>query len=497
MKPLWQKALESALGKERVAVDPANRLLYARDMMSGGLLEEKARREPHLPHAVCWPESVEDIRKILAVARRHRVPVVPFGAGSGVSGGTVPVKGGIMLDLKRLDRLGAIEERQGRFFVTAESGIIGQHLERDLNAGGFTLGHFPSSMLCATVGGYLACRSAGQLSSKYGKIEDMTDAVEVVLASGEVVRFGGAVKKFPQVRSTDLFVGSEGCLGVITRARFRVFPLPPATLYRGLNFRRIEDALLAIRKIMQAGLRPSVVRLYDPLDTILLKHGTQKAGRKKSSSDGWLTPLLLRRPSLIQKLAERATSEVLLILAFEGEPELAREMENRALQHAAALRGKDLGPGPGLHWRDHRFSVSFKMPKLFANDCFVDTIEVATTWENLPALYDGMRKALGGHALVLAHFSHAYAEGCSIYFTVAGKCRDPERDLKTYAEIWNDAMETCLTLGATISHHHGIGLLKAKYLPRELGGAMPLFREMKKKLDPWGIMNPGKMGLDA
>lgn len=498
MKPRWLKALESAVGAEQVAVDPGNRLLYARDMMSGGLLEQKAGHPPTLPHAICSPQSVAEIRGILAVARRHKLPVVPFGAGSGVSGGTTPVRGGIMLDLKRFARLGPVEETNGRFYVTAESGILGQHLERDLNARGFTLGHFPSSMLCATVGGYLACRSAGQLSSKYGKIEDMTDAVEAVLASGEVIPFGGRFKKFPGLRPEDVLIGSEGCLAVFTRARFRVFPMAPSTLYRGIAFPRIENALTAVRHILQSGLKPAVVRLYDPVDSLLLKHGyKKKKSKKKGGSSDWYYPLILRRPAAVQKLAERASSEVLLILGFEGEAELARSLERRALQCAVSLQGKDLGPEPGLHWRDHRYSVSFKMPKLFVKGCFVDTIEVATTWENLQALYDGMRKALMKRTLLLAHFSHAYAEGCSIYFTVVGKCRQPEQDLKLYREIWDDAMETCLGLGATISHHHGIGLLKGKYMARELGGAMPLFRELKKKLDPFGIMNPGKMGLDA
>lgn len=503
MNPRWAKALESALGKQNVAIDPANRLLYARDMMSGGLLAEKARHDPALPHAISHPRSVGHIRKILAVARKHRLPVIPYGAGSGVSGGTTPVRGGIMLDLKSFTRLGPIEERGGRFYVTAESGILGQHLERDLQARGFTLGHFPSSILCATVGGYLACRSAGQLSSKYGKIEDMTDAVETILASGEIIGFGGRLKQFPDLKPEDVFIGSEGCLGIMTKARLRVFPLPAATLFRGLSFPRVEDALTAVRRILQAGLKPAVVRLYDPLDTILLKHGYKKGDRKKSKT-AWLPKeflessfysLILEKPSLIQKLTEKASSEALLILAFEGEEELARAMERKALHFAAALRAKDLGPGPGQHWLKHRYSVSFKMPKMFTKDCFVDTIEVATTWDNLSALYDHVRAALSPHALVLAHFSHAYQEGCSIYFTVVGKCRDPERDLKNYASIWNDAMETCLQLGATISHHHGIGLLKGKYLPRELGPAMGLFRELKQKLDPMGIMNPGKMGL--
>src|SRR5579885_2965423 len=200
-----QQALEALLGPNRVAKDPSSRSSYARDSMSGGLLEMKAGVDPHLPDLICWPSSVDEVARVLKIAGRYRVPVVPYGAGSGVSGGTNPVRGGIMLDLKRMNRIERIEERNGRFYATVQSGILGQHLERDLNVQGYTLGHFPSSMLCATLGGYLACRSAGQLSSKYGKIEDMTDEIETVLADGRILPFGRRLSRYPQWHPRDLF----------------------------------------------------------------------------------------------------------------------------------------------------------------------------------------------------------------------------------------------------------------------------------------------------
>ncbi len=504
-----RESLERILGKHRVAADPTNRLLYSRDMMSGGLLEAKAGHLAPLPHVVCWPEDLSDLCKVIQFAGKHKIPIVPFGAGSGVSGGTVPVRGGIMIDLKRMNRLEKIEMRGDSFYATAQCGILGEHLEAGLNSRGFTLGHFPSSILCATLGGYLACRSAGQLSSRYGKIEDMTDAVEVVLPNGRVIPLGGKVQRLPRVRATDLFVGSEGCLGVITKARLRVFPLPPSSHYRGILFPRLDKGLQAAREVMQAGLEPSVVRLYDPIDSMLLKHGYQQGG----GISKLLRPLfgmipipreamgrrfhqwLLSHPRVPQALLESLSPAVLLILSFEGDPILVAAREQEALALCQKSSGKDLGERPGLHWLEHRYSVSFKMPKVFEMNSFVDTIEVATTWDNLKNLYDRMKEALAPAALVLAHFSHAYPEGCSIYFTVVAKGASVEGDLSLYKRLWHDAMEGCLAAGGTISHHHGIGLLKARYLPRELGGMMDLYHEMKKKLDPRGIMNPGKMGL--
>jgi len=184
-----------------------------------------------------------------------------------------------------------------------------------------------------------------------------------------------------------------------------------------------------------------------------------------------------------------------LILGFEGEPELIKIQEQSALKICKKSISKDLGEKPGLHWLKHRYSVAEKMPKVFAMNAFVDTIEVATTWDKLSSLYTKMKRVLTPEVLVLAHFSHAYPEGCSIYFTFLGRKGSAKKDIKTYERVWDEAMTACLKAGGSISHHHGIGLLKAKFLPQELNGAMPFYHQMKNKLDPHHIMNPGKMGL--
>ncbi|MBI2082712.1 MAG: FAD-binding oxidoreductase [Deltaproteobacteria bacterium] len=507
MKTEFLKALQKIMGSERVTVDQTNRHLYCRDMMTGSLLELKAGHQPHLPDIICWPENVREISQVLKTANRFRIPVIPFGGGSGVSGGTLPLHGGLIIDLKRMNR---IEKIDGPFLkgiphyrATAQSGILGEHLESQLNRKGFTLGHFPSSILCATLGGYLAARSAGQLSSRYGKIEDMVEAIEAVLPSGQIISFDGRIRDYKSALPRDLLVGTEGTLGIITRARLKIYPKAPAARYRGISFNQIPHALTAIREIMQSGLRPSVIRLYDPLDTLLLQFGYETGNRTFPKKIGKLLGplknnlfhLLIRNPLLPQKIFSLIPSDALLILGFEGDANLIEEQEKKAIEICNHQLAKDEGEGPGRHWLKHRYSVSFKMPDLIEKGCFVDTIEVAATWDKLLTLYHKVRATLEKYCLVLAHFSHAYPEGCSIYFTVVGQTASREKDYETYQTIWNRAMENCLEAGGTISHHHGIGLLKSKWMPRELGEGLKFFQAMKKKLDPNGIMNPGKMGL--
>src|SRR3954468_3909836 len=197
----------------RVSTTPPDRVAYARDLWPRGLIGAAAGDPaPHPPDAVVWPTSTEEVSEIVRAAQRTGTPIVPFGAGSGVCGGTLPIRGGLVVDLKRMRRLVELDERAGA--ATFEAGVIGEHLEHELNRRGWTMGHFPSSIMCSTYGGWLAARSAGQFSTKYGKIEDMGRRLTVVDGRGEVheLESGGS----PDL--VQLVVGSEGTLGIITRA---------------------------------------------------------------------------------------------------------------------------------------------------------------------------------------------------------------------------------------------------------------------------------------
>jgi len=504
--------LLGVLPAERLSQGAADRLIYSRDMWPKSLLSVRDNKPSvHPPDYVVWPESTEEVSRIIQLAGRHGVPVVPYGGGSGVCGGAMATGGGIVVDLKRMNATLRIDIDD--HLATFQTGINGQLLEDQLNLRGLTLGHFPASIYCSTLGGWLAARSAGQLSSRYGKIEDMVHGLEVVLGDGRVVQChtGHTPDLIP------LLVGSEGTLGVITEATMRVHPLAEYRLFRAYEFPRIAAGCEAMRRVMQRGLRPAVVRLYDEMDTLMARPSGGRPGKKPGLLDtitqlvprvgdalgGDLKQSLLRaalsRAGMVNRVVEslvpRLSGGCLAILGFEGEQMLVEA--EAALCHAEyqAAGGKDLGEGPGMAWYKHRYAVSYKMSPIFASGGFVDTMEVACTWDRLMDLYQEVRKALGPLAVVLAHFSHAYPQGCSIYFTFAASAEGRVKSDSLYDEIWRTGLSAVVKSGGTISHHHGVGQSKAAFMQEEHGAAMSVYRKLKIVMDPAGILNPGKMGL--
>ena len=504
------RELLKILPAERISQGAADRLIYSRDMWPKTLLSVRDNKPSVAPpDVVVWPETTEEVSRVLALASRLKVPVVPWGGGSGVCGGSMATRGGIVLDLKRMDRL--VDVSLEDHLATFECGVNGQVVEDQLNMRGLTLGHFPSSIFCSTLGGWLAARSAGQFSSKYGKIEDMVHGLEAVLGDGRVINCTASHE--PDLMP--VLVGSEGTLGVITRATVKVCPLPDFRVFRAYEFPRVAAGCEAMRRVMQRGLRPTVLRLYDELDTLMarssgqdgreggffdtaLKNLTGAASRRWDLKRTLLTKAL-GRAGMVSRLAEtlapRLAGGCLLIVGLEGDPELT-EVE-AALCHAelTAAGGRDRGEEPGLAWFKHRYNISFKMSPLYAAGAFADTMEVACTWDRLMDLYSEVRSTLASRALVMAHFSHAYSEGCSIYFTFAAAAEGRAKADTKFDEIWQTGLEAVVRKGGTISHHHGVGLSKAAFMQEEHGAGMGVYRKLKAVLDPAGILNPGKMGL--
>jgi alkyldihydroxyacetonephosphate synthase len=503
------RELRAALGAEHVSERMVDRAIYSRDVWPRNTIRLMADELPDLPQVVVWPASVEEVQAIVRLAAKFQVPVIPMGAGSGVCGGTVALSGrGILLDLKRMNRIIALDDES--LLVTAQAGIIGEIMERNLNRKGYTLGHFPSSIYCSSFGGWLSTRAAGQLSAKYGKIEDMVVSLEAVLPNGEVLRTKTAPRSATGPNLNHAFMGAEGTLGIITSATCRIWPYPASRRFQAFSFETVEDGLTAIRHMMQEELRPACVRLYDPVDTFFSKtskimpaedHAVEPEVRpaKVLTDHGtWPRSVLpfFFRPGVINPLLSRLDRSK-LVLTFEGDPEITALEKSLAKGICARLGGADLGEGPARHWWEKRYKVSYTMQVMFDLGFFIDTIEVATVWDRLDELYYGMRNAIGRHAFVMAHFSHAYPQGCSIYFSIAATARGKEEKLAVYDRVWKDALDTCVRLGGSISHHHGVGVLKSKWLQEEQGGAAPLFWALKQSVDPGFIMNPGKLGLKS
>ncbi len=431
---------------------------HGRDWWPLSIVDVAQGRVPHWPGVVVRPTSTEEVSRVLVIASRHRVAVTPQGGRSGVVGGAVAPDGGIALDLTGLDRILQLDDVSGTLSV--EAGVFGPEVEEYLNARGFTLGHFPQSFNISTVGGWLACRGAGQFSNRYGKIEDMVRGLTVVLANGDVLNLGDRGPR--QAVGPDLlqlFVGSEGTLGVITRATLVVRATAPHTLRRAFAFASFDEGLGACRRILQRGASPAVLRLYDERESQRIFH---------------------------------VDAHVLIVLD-EGDPTLCEatmDVVHEECDHATAL-----ADSLATIWLDHRNDVSALAP-LWEGGLVVDTIEVAGPWSTLAAMRDRVvsaLQALPSTLVVSVHQSHAYVDGACLYFTFAGR---PEPDPVAYYRLaWDVATRAVLSSGGSLSHHHGVGRNRARFVKEALGGAFALLESLKESLDPHHLMNPGVLGV--
>lgn len=486
----------------RMSRDPADMASYSRDLFPRHHMAVRAGNvSTHPPLAVVWPEKTEDVVRLVRYAIEHRVSLVPFGAGSGVCAGVLPTEHTLVVDLKRMSAIRELD-RSART-VTVEAGHMGLPFEETLNRAGLTLGHFPSSILCSTVGGWVAARSAGQASGLYGKIEDMVVALECVTGRGDVVRL---VHRPHGPSLVPAIVGSEGTLAIVTAAKLRLHRAPSVRGFASWSLPTMRDGWNAMREMFQTGLRPAVLRLYDPFDAMLARRGSVRA-RKSGDGVGRGTAALraiLSRPNawselLDSSVASSAMGGALLVAIFDGQGDGVFDDVTRA-REIAERNGTFEGEAPARKWLLHRYSVSYRQAPLFARGLFVDTMEVAATWSKLGALYDGVRAAIGSRAFVMAHMSHAYPDGCCIYFSFAGVAEPDKRDVEwnaacdaRYDAIWRDALSAAIEAGGTIAHHHGVGRSKAPRLGDELGRGLDVQRALKRAFDPHGVLNPGAL----
>lgn len=506
--------LASALANENISSESTDRVAYARDLWPRQQIRTRRGEAAIAPPAfIAWPESTEEVARLVQVAHERSLPIVPYGAGSGVCGGILPREDALIIDMKRMRR--PLEVDGERLIARFEAGIVGQHLEDELNRLGFTLGHFPSSIYCSTLGGWIAGRSAGQTSGRYGKIEDMILGLRFVDGTGKVhhvERDGENAALLP------LIIGSEGILGIVTEATLRIAPAPEERVFAGFVFPDVASGLLAIRRFYQSGLRPAVARLYDPFDSFLKRQGgirrrdtdseteasRPKGIRGKTRKESTVRSLALhalnhslRHAKYMNELIERVPDTMLggatLVLVWECDLSLGKIEREVARAIALELGAEDLGEEPGRHWLAHRHSVSYRQSPMFRSGAFVDTMEVSARWSRMLPMYEAVKRALGEHVFVMAHFSHAYPDGASIYFTFAGSARSDAEQLERYDRAWRSALKAAIDAGGSLSHHHGVGRSKAPAMQREQGHALSLLADLKKTFDPRLILNRGTL----
>ncbi len=418
---------------------------------------------PGLATAVARPTSVDEVSAVLAVCNEAGVPVTTAAGRSGVCGASVPWHGGLVLNMCGM--AGIVDIERTSLVLDVRSGTFGDVLEDELHAAGLTLGHWPQSIALSTVGGWLACRSAGQYSNRYGKIEHMVVGLDAVLADGRRVTTGGWPRGAVGPDLTQVFVGSEGTLGVITSARLRVHERPAGTYRAAFSFSTFADGLEACRRIVQRHAAPAVLRLYDVTEA-----------SRNFQADGNV-----------------------LLVHDEGDPAVMPAIAQVVGEECARAGGSSLDDEVVDRWFAHRNDVS-ALEALISRGYVVDTIEVAGRWASLPRMYDEAVAAIAGIAGTLAasaHQSHAYPDGACLYFTFAGDVGSASAEKETYYRAaWDAATNAVLAHpGAALSHHHGVGINRGRFVREALGTGYPVLTAVKAALDPNGILNPAKLGL--
>jgi len=402
--------------------------------------------------AAVLPKDVEDVIKLVKFSYERGVPLNVVGGGSSVTGASTP-RGGIIVDLRQLNKIREVNTRQR--YAVAEAGVVLQELERGLNEAGFTLGQFPQSADLATLGGFISTMGSGHSSTGYGNVEDVVSRLEVVVPPGEI--HWTNLRRVPRSSLgpdlTKIFIGAEGAFGIVTAAELKLYDLPKYIWEDSVLFLTFEEGVEAVEELALMDMPPKMVRLYDEFET-----------RYYTGLEGVV--LIFRFATQSKAFLEAAKSEASRVLrrSFRG-PELVHKL----LQERQ-------------NYREH-------ISRILQRGLIVDTVEVAATWDKIVDLHRAVKERLQGLEgvfLVTAHLSHVYRHGACLYFTVLFT---PSESL--YFRIWDTVYSEAERLGATISHHHGTGLLKQRYLELEKPGE--LYRRLKATFDPKGLLNPGRL----
>ncbi len=484
LSPSALAELVAVVGADNVRTDRDSRLVHAGGKSYPDLLRRRTGHAEDAPDAVVFPGSHDEVQRVLEVCVAQGVAVVPFGGGTSVVGGVVPVRGSfaavIALDLSRLNELVDIDRQS--LTATLGAGLRGPQAEALLNAEGFTLGHFPQSYEHASIGGYAVTRSAGQASTGYGRFDDLVVGLRMATPAGELVLdHGPASAAGPDLR--ELAVGSEGVFGVVTEVLLHVRPVPDKRVYEGWFFKSFDDGVAALQALAQQRVAPDVVRLSDEDETRVTLAIAGGDSLKQRLGAWWLR---------VRGYADGC----LVIVGWEGNDAAVSGRRTASGDVLRSYGGLRLGESVGRSWVHGRFAGPYLRDELMDRGVLVETLETAAPWSRLRDVHHSVGGALRtalGRSIVMCHVSHVYETGGSLYFTFA-TAADDGHELEQWRRAKTAACEAIVAAGATITHHHAVGTDHAPYLRSEIGDlGIEILRAVKQRLDPTGILNPGKL----
>jgi alkyldihydroxyacetonephosphate synthase len=489
-------ALEEAVGSEHVSTDALDRVVHARGKSLRDLIRHRGGDIGRVPDVVVRPGAEDEVAGIVRAAIEADAVIIPFGGGTNISGSLeappAEPRTIVSVDMGRLDRVLQVDEASR--LARVQAGVFGPHLEEQLNARGWTAGHFPDSFTHSTLGGWIATRSSGMQSDKYGDISDLTRAIRVATPAGLLVtRPVPHTSTGPSVR--EMVLGSEGRLGIITEATIHVHRVPESRTILGYLFPDWESALAAMHDIAASEASPSVTRVSDAHET-QFSFSTRKdptpLDRVKSKA---LTTYLQRR---------RGYDLEAMCLSFIGyEGSKAHVAAQRKLVGAIVARhnGLCIGGSPGELYDQKKFDTPYIRDYLLDRGAPADVSETSAPWSALPGLYANVMGAaqgafaeLGVTGYIMCHLSHSYHAGACLYFTFAFKPSGVREALAEYDVVKAAVQQAFLDSGATLSHHHAVGTEHAQWLLEDISEpGVAMLRALFEGVDPGANLNPGKI----
>jgi len=495
LPPVLRAALEEAVGSGSVSDDPLDRVVHGRGKSLRDLVLQRRGELGRLPDAVVRPGSEAEVAAVLAAALEADAVVIPFGGGTNISGSLDAPAGEqrpvLSVDLGRLDRVLEIDAVSR--LARVQAGVFGPALEAQLNASGWTLGHFPDSFTHSTLGGWIATRSSGMQSDKYGDVADLTRGLRAVTPAGTVaLRPVPTTSTGPSVR--EMLLGSEGRLGIITEATVHVHRLPEERVILGYLLPDWERGLEAMHAIAASEATPSVTRVSDAPET-QFSFATRKAGSPVDR---------LKSRALQAVLKRRGIDPGRMCLAFVGYEGSAGHVKAQRKLVGAIVKARGglcIGSGPGALYDQKKFDTPYIRDYLLDRGALGDVSETAAPWSALRGLYDEVTGAaaraiadqgVGGY--VMCHLSHSYHAGACLYFTFAINPSGARDALVEYDAVKGAIQQAFVDSGGTLSHHHAVGTEHARWLEQDISPAgVALQRALFDGVDPGANLNPGKI----
>src|SRR5215212_6069903 len=491
--PELSAGLQDAVGDGYVSTDPLDRVVHARGKSLRDLVRHRRGDLGRLPDVVVRPADEEEVDTVMRAALRADAVLIPFGGGTSISGSLEASAGErravISLDMSRLRRVLAVDAPSG--LARVQAGALGPDLERQLNAQGWTLGHFPDSFTHSTLGGWIATRSSGMQSDKFGDVADLTRGLRAVTPAGTlVVRPVPSTSTGPSVR--EMMLGSEGRLGIITEATVHVHRLPEERVILGYLLPDWERALEAMHAIAGSEATPSVTRVSDAPETqfsFATRKAASRVDRLKSSA---LQVVLRRRGIDVEQMC-------LAFVGFEGSAGHVKTQRGLVGKIVKAHGGLCIGSGPGALYDQKKFDTPYIRDYLLDRGALGDVSETAAPWSALRGLYDAVQAAAAGAiaaqgvgAYVMCHLSHSYHAGACLYFTFAVNASGARDELAAYDAVKGAIQQAFVDAGGTLSHHHAVGTEHARWLEQDISPAgVAMQRALFEGIDPGSNLNPG------